>query len=215
MKRLLIIVLTLVSVTVWAQDTVRSGNPASDSPALGDEPRQTVHKESNVLGAPVYYDINGNVRGTANPTPFYKRPKHHYLNNLDNRFCSFFFEGKTLIGSDYAVGPNFSYVPKRWGAYGTVLFGFEHDYLSVGPVLRLSDYDSRIDWQLYCGLMLGGRSAGAEAGLRMAVPQHNSEFCWTSASAGVAIVGGKPFFTLGCSLDLLVIGAATSFLLVW
>lgn len=208
MKRLIITALLLLSATVWAQDVVRDSTAA-----LGDTVRKATRTEANILGAPVYYDINGNVRGSDNPSPVYHRPKHHYLNNLDSRYSSFFAEGEWMNGStDMAMGINFTYLPKRWGAYASVLLGVKHDYLSVGPALRLSGYESTLDWHLYGGIMLGGRSAGAEIGLRIAAQQRNSEFCWTSASIGTGIVGGSPFITFGASFDIIALVGLTTIL---
>ncbi len=223
MKKLLTLLMLLACGTVWAQDVVRDSVPAavadtadSEENVIGAKPAAKpagTRREANVLGAPVYYDQNGNVRGSANPSAVYHRPKHHYFNNLDDRFCSFFAEGEVLNGnSDYALGVNFTYLPKRWGAYGSVLFGVKHDYLSVGPVLRLSGYDSVLDWQLYGGVMFGGRSAGGEVGIRMAAPQHESEFGFLSASMGVAVVGSHAFVTFGASFDVIAIFGLTTLL---
>ena len=221
MKKLLTLVLLFACGSVWAQDVVRDSVATADSAdteenVIGAKPTAThTRREANVLGAPVYYDLNGNIQGSGEHSDVYHRPKHHYLNNLDDRFCSVFAEGETLRGgSDMAFGLNFTYLPKRWGAYGSVLLGINHDYLSVGPVLRLSDYDSMLDWQLYGGLMLGGRSAGGEVGLRLAAPQRGCEFCTSSVSMGCAIVGNHAFLTLGVSVELIAVyGLAT--LLFW
>lgn len=225
MKKLLTLVLLLACGSVWAQDVVRDSVPAvvadtadNEENVIGAKPAPKpagTLREANVLGAPVYYDLNGSVRGSGDTSMLYHRPKHHYLNNLEDRYYSFFAEGEVMRGnSDYAVGVNFTYLPKRWGAYGSVLLGAKHDYLSVGPALRLSDYDSYLDWQLYGGVMFGGRSAGAEVGVRMAAPQRDSEFCITSASMGMAIVGNHAFVTFGASIGVLsIIGASA--LLFW
>ena len=222
MKKLLTFVLLLACGSVWAQDVVRDSVAATAADTADNEenvigakptPRSS-RREANVLGAPVYYNQNGSLRCGDTAMP-YRRPKHHYLNNLEERYHSIFAEGEVLRGnSDYAFGLNFTYLPKRWGAYGSVLLGARHDYLSVGPALRLSDYDSYLDWQLYGGIMFGGRSTGAEVGLRIATPQHDGEFCITSASMGMAIVGNHAFVTFGASIGVMAaIGATT--LLFW
>lgn len=223
MKKLLTLVLLLVSGSVWAQDVVRDSVPAvaDDTTAveenvIGTKPSLRYdkgRKEANVLGAPVYYDGNGNVRGSGISSQIYHRPKHHYLNNLDNNFCSIFLEGEALHGvNDFAIGLNFTYLPKRWGAYGSVLFGYNRNYLSVGPALRLSGYDSSVDWQLYGGVMFGGRSTGGEVGLRVATPQRSKEFCFTSVSVGCAVVGSHAFVTFGASIDMVAIFGLATFL---
>ena len=221
MKKLLTLVMLLACSTAWAQDVVRDSVPATvtdtsviEENVIGTKPTartKSASREANLLGAPVYYDLNGNVIGATNPSPVYHRPKHHYLNNLNDRYCSIFTEGEVLDGStDKAFGLNFTYLPKRWGAYGSALIGVNHDYLSVGPALRLSGYESYMDWQLYGGLMLGGRSVGGEVGIRLASAKSDSEFCMTSVSLGCAIVGGHSFITFGASVEILaLIGAAT------
>lgn len=213
----------LMCGSVWAQDVVRDSVPSATADSadaeenvIGTKPslRPAMgRKEANVLGAPVYYDMNGNVLGSGVSSQIYHRPKHHYLNNLDNNYCSIFVEGEALHGvNDFAIGLNFTYLPNRWGAYGSVLFGLNHDYLSVGPALRLSGYDSSIDWQLYGGVMFGGRSIGGEVGLRIATPKHSKEFCFTSASMGCAVVGSHAFVTFGASIDMIAIFGLATFL---
>ena len=102
-----------------------------------------------------------------------------------------------------AGGFNFTMIPDRWGGYGSVMFGLRDSYVTLGPAVRLSHSDHGLDWHLYGGLMLGGRHVGAECGLRVAAPQRRSEFCWTSASMGVAAVNGDVYLTVGFSLDIL------------
>jgi hypothetical protein len=231
MKRLIILVLFLSCATVWAQDVVRDSVPpvpadstygnigvdTTEENVIGAKPtkhERQQRREANILGTPVYYDANGNVRGSANTSSVYHRPKHHYLNNLSDRFCSIFAEGKILNGSyNDALGLSFTYLPERWGGYGSLMIGTDYrQYVSLGPALRLSDYDSSIDWQLFGGFITNFHTAGAEVGLRMATAQHHSEFCWTSASMGVAIVGEKPYLTFGASFDIIaLVGAATLF----
>lgn len=224
MKKILIIAILLSGSIAWAQDVVRDSVPAAvadsadaEENVIGAKPAVrpvATRREANVLGAPVYYNVNGSVRGSGDTSAIYRRPKHHYLNNLDDRYCSFFAEGEALTGaSDLAYGLNFTYLPKRWGAYGSLLIGLNHDYLSAGPVLRLSDYESMFDWQLYGGVMFSGRSVGGEVGVRIAVPQRSSEFCLTSVSMGCAIVGSHAFVTVGASVDIIAIFGLATFLL--
>lgn len=172
--------------------------------------------EANVLGAPVYYDSLGNVIGGSPDVQrrgVHRLPAHHYLNSLENNYCSFFCEGEFLVAPrDVAAGINFTYLPKRWGAYASLLGGVRHSYLSVGPSLRLLDASSSVDWQLYGGLMFGGYRVGAEVGTRFALPRRESSFCWTSASVGVGIINGDSFFTLGISFSLVAFSAMSLFL---
>lgn len=221
MKRLIVIALLLtVSGMVWAQDVVRDSvavdTTDTEENVIGAKPqpkKKGEKKEPNILGAPVYYDIYGNVEGTSNDTSVYHRPKHHYLNNLDSRYHTFFLEGELLTGShDNAIGANFTYLPKRWGFYTSVLAGRRHSYLSLGAALRLSGYESSLDWQLYGGVGGGGHHLGGEIGVRMAVRKSNSEFCWTSLSAGYANYGGHGFVTFGASLDLMLASSLAAFL---
>ena len=237
MKRLIVIALLLVGSTVWAQDVVRDtvtkvtpvatvdtidaddtldvdDNDTIDDEenVIGAKPRPKTNsekKEANVLGAPVYYDLYGNVQGSGNGSTVYHRPEHHYLNNLDSRYCNIFVEGTLLAGShDVAIGGSFTWLRKRWGFYGSVLGGKHHTYMSLGVALRLSGYQSSYDWQLYGGLGGGGRHLGGEIGVRMALPKRSGEFCWTSVSLGYANYCGYGFMTAGLSLDLMVFPAA-------
>ena len=223
MKRFLIAVMLLTAGCVWAQNPVRDSVPNDDADDMeenvigGRVMRTNRSQEANVLGAPVYYNRDGSVRTNGvrrsnHPQrDGYQRPRHHYRNTLDNSYCSYFFEVEGMSGSDMAVGVNFTYLPNRWGAYASVLNGYYHDYLSVGPVMRLSDYDYGIDLQLYAGAIFG-RHIGGEMGFRMALPQRNGEFCWNSASVGIGIQNGGAFVTAGLSLELSAIVALGSFL---
>ena len=226
MKRLILIALLMVWGTVWAQDVVRDSVAATtdttdtiddEENVIGAKPQpKNQKKEANVLGAPVYYDLNGNAKGSGENSEVYHRPKHHYLNNLSSRYCSLFVEGTVIAGRhDIGIGGNFTYLPKRWGFYVTANAGKRHTYLSAGVALRLSGYESSLDWQLYGGVGGGGQHLGGEVGLRVALPQRdNSKFCWTSASIGYANYGGYSYFTGGLSIDL--VGAvALSTILFW
>lgn len=230
MKKLIVIALLTLWGTVWAQDVVRDSVAVTadtvdvdDNDTIDDEENvigakpqpKSEKKEANVLGAPVYYDLNGNVRGSGETSAVYHRPEHHYFNNLGRRYCSFFVEGTLITGRhDVGIGGNFTYLPKRWGFYVTANGGKRHTYLSAGAVLRLSGYDSGLDWQLYCGVGGGGQHLGGEVGVRMALPKHNSNFCWSSASVGYANYGGYGYFTCGVSLDLVGVVALTT-LIFW
>lgn len=234
MKRYIIFLfLVLTGGLLWAQDMVRDSVPAAALPdsaavdstdadeenVIGVKPTKREKqelREANILGAPVYYDNNGNVRGSSNPSAVYHRPKHHYLNNLDDRYCSFFAEGEWILGAgEWGLGLNLTYIPERWGAYASMLGGVHRNYLSAGPALRLSGYENTLDWHLYGGLITNFHSLGAEVGLRMATAKHNSEFCWTSVSAGAAIVGGNAFLTFGASIDIVALFIGATTLLFW
>ena len=134
---------------------VMAQTPTNDSTSrvLGDNPRQHRSGERNILGAPVYYDTLGNRLGETHATDsLYRRPKHHYMNRLESEFHSFFLEYSTLFTSyDVAIGAKLSYVPQRWGFYGSLMAGINHAYVTLGPVLRLSDCGDIVDWHLYGG----------------------------------------------------------------
>lgn len=221
MKRLIVIALLLMmGGMVRAQDVVRDSvavdTTDTEENVIGAKPqpkKSGEKKEPNVLGAPVYYDIYGNVEGSSNASSIYHRPKHHYLNNLNERYYTFFLEGELLTGRhDHALGASFTYLPKRWGFYTSVLAGVHHTYLSMGAALRLSGYESSLDWQLYGGVGGGGHHLGGEAGLRMAFRRNHGEFCWTSLSAGYANYGGYGFLTFGASLELMAVSAIPAFI---
>ena len=103
--------------------------------------------------------------------------------------------------NDMAIGFNFTYLPERWGIYGSLLGGFSHGYASLGPALRLSDNGDMLDWHLYGGVMVSNH-LGGELGLRMAAPRRDGRFCWESLSIGVGMVGRHPFLTCGLSLEI-------------
>lgn len=176
-------------------------------------------KEQNIIGAPVYYGLDGQQRTTglrpsqlreAEPQANYVRPKHHYFNSLDDQYCGFFAEAELLLGDHtIAAGANLTYLPERWGAYVSLLGGTRGSYLSAGPALRLSGYDDDIDWHLYGGIMFAPRHLGAEAGVRIAAPQRRGDFCWTSGSMGLGVINGDTYFTLGFSLHIMAVSTLT------
>lgn len=182
MKRLILLLILMLSVVAVAQSPSRN---------------------RNVLGAPVYYDTLGNVIGQTQPGDTVAHlPKHHYFNRLSNEYNAFFFELEGLLGNnDMAIGFNFTYLPERWGIYGSLLGGLSHGYASLGPALRLSDNGDMLDWHLYGGVMVSNH-LGGELGLRMAAPRRDGRFCWESLSIGVGMVGRHPFLTCGLSLEI-------------
>lgn len=223
MKKYAILLILLACGTAWAQDTVRTAPAASDTAdteenVIGGRPQRTnVQPKANVIGAPVYYNTDGSVRSRdnqrGNPRGEYVRPRHHWRNTLDSRFNSYFCEVEGMLGTgDLAVGMNFTYLPNRWGVYGSLLGGINHDYVTLGPVVRLSEYDDPCDWQLYGGLMAGD-GIGAEAGMRLAAPKRGGSFGWCSGSMGMAFIDGESYFTFGFSLDLTAIIALSLILL--
>lgn len=225
MKRLLLIALIFVAGTVWAQDVVRDSVPPAVADTADDGENviggrvqlSNPQKEPNVIGMPVYYNRDGSKRSATyrgNPRGAYQMPRHHYQNTLDRQFCSVFFECEGMLNADdLAAGFNVSYLPNRWGAYCSLLGGINYRYVSAGPVLRLSDVDNSLDWQLYGGLMYSA-GFGGEVGVRIASAKNQSEFCMTSFSMGVGCVGGDPFFTMGLSVDLMAISGLSLLLLL-
>ena len=213
----------LVAGCAWAQAPVNDSVPAIGSDGEenvigGRVLRSNQSHEVNIIGAPVYYNRDGSVRakgvrrGNFKPDQGYQRPRHHYKNTLRNSFSSFFAEVEGMAGDgDMALGFNFTYLPNRWGAYASAMYGIHDNYVSVGPAVRLSDYDSEFDWHLYTGVMFG-HLVGGEIVIRVAAPKRYSDFCWTSASIGIAIENGRSFATLGLSLELAAIVALGSFL---
>ncbi len=213
----------LAWLPVWGQvvqpDTARRVIPADsiavdddeddDGPnVIGAQPAPRRPKgEANIIGAPVYYNQDGSVRGSRQPAPPSRRggrpamPEHHYLNNVGLNFNSVFLEVEAAMGHRSALGLNLTYLPERWGVYGSALFGPRRQYYSIGPAVRLSGRQSSVDWHLYSGLTFG-RRLGGEIGFRVAAPSRGHEFCWTSASLGMAVIDGNSYLTLGLSLEL-------------
>ena len=224
MKRLIVILLMLAYGSVWAQNTVTDSTTVRDTADSeanvigGRKQPAKVQREANVLGAPVYYNLDGSVRtrdgGFGNPRGEYTRPRHHWRNTLDSRFCSNFCEVEGMFGTgDIALGMNFTYLPNRWGIYGSLLTGFAHDYASLGAALRLVDYDSPCDWHLYGGLTMGD-GVGGEFGMRIAAAKQDGNFGWCTGSMGMVFMDGEAYITLGVSLDVAAL-TALSLLLFW
>ena len=223
MKRVFATLLLLAWLPLWGQvvqpDSTARTFPA-DSVAVDDDqdddgpnvigarpaPRRP-QGEPKVLGAPVYYNHDGSIRGSRQPAHQPHRgsrpglPERHYLNNLGLNYSSFFLEMEAALGRRSALGLNLTYLPERWGIYGSALFGPRREYFSVGPAVRLSGMQSTVDWHLYSGLTFG-RRVGGEIGFRVAATSRGSEFCWSSASIGMAVIDGSSYLTLGLSLEL-------------
>ena len=232
MKRYVIVALLLAWSGLWAQDVVRDSlktAPATlpvDSIAvdedddneenvIGARPSTYKRGEENILGAPVYYDADGKAIGSGEPTRrTVKRPldtSNLHPVTIDN-FNHFFVEIEGLFNRrSGALGLNFTYLPGRWGVYGSALFGRGRQYYSLGPALRLSGASARIDWQLYGGVMTTGRLFGGEAGMRVASMADDGRFSWLSASAGCAVVNRRAFVTVGVGLEL----SALFLLFIW
>lgn len=232
MKRfLLLAALTLAWGSLWAQDVVRHVNqttpdsiPATaipaDSIAIDDDddgpnvigakssPRH-VKGEANILGAPIYYDADGNAIGTGEPATRSVLLPHGDAVLMPvtpperNHFNHFFFEGEILSSHhNAAAGFNITYLPKRVGVYGSLLFSApRRPYFSLGAALRLSGNTSPLDIHIYGGITWN-RSLGAEAGLRFAEPARNNLFAWRSGSIGWANFNGYNYLTIGLSLEL-------------
>lgn len=224
MKRLLIATLLLLGGTAWAQTPAAdsTGNrPATDTTAVDDDGPNVIggravrpQGELNLIGEPVYYNLEGNVRGSQprRHSKTYTMPRHHYLNNLSNQHNAFFAELEMLLGRNgIAGGANFTFLPERWGAYASVLGG-RRAYVSVGPVLRLSGRESPLDWHLYGGLV-ASKGFGIEGGLRLAATRRGDHrFCWMSMSVGGMHVDGHGYMTCGISLE---VAAITTLSILW
>ena len=175
-------------------------------------------KGETLIGTPVYYDQYGNPKGSPVPADStYHLPAHHYLNHhsAGDKFNKYFFEMEGTYWRQSAyVGFNFTYLPNRWGVYGSTLFSARGMGLSCGAALRLSGEDNLLDWHLYGGAVWN-HDAGVEAGIRMALPAtDDNRFCWLSTSAGLAFVDGRNYLTVGLSIELLPIIALDG-LLFW
>ena len=163
-----------------------------------------------MLGTPVYYNLDGSVRrdgNRGNPRGEYRMPEHHYKNTLGNRFNTYFCEVEGMFGpKDIAVGANFTYLPERWGMYGSMMAGIRRNYASLGAALRLSETDYDFDWHLYGGVICGD-GVGGEVGMRFGGTRGDSGFGWCTGSMGVAVMDGRGYFTLGLSLEITALTA--------
>lgn len=218
MKKYVLLLTLFFCGTAWAQTPVDSTAAATMADTADIEENviggrvqySNRQKESNVLGAPVYYNVDGSVRQgghRGNPRGTYHRPEHHYRNTLSSHFNTFFCEAETMLGpKDIAIGLNFTYLPERWGVYGSMLAGFRYNYASLGAALRLSDTHDDIDWHLYGGAIYGD-GLGGELGLRLGGTRNRSGFGGCTGSMGVAVMDGRGYLTLGLSLDLTALTA--------
>jgi len=209
MKRWIIIAMALAWVSAQGQDVVRdtvvADTAAEEENVIGG--RVSPHarpasEEPNIIGMPVYYDLNGNVVGSGQPAHTgYRMPKHHYHNNLGLHYSSVFLECLGMFGPNPGVGLSLAYVPQRWGFYASGLVGKHRNHMAVGPVLRVTDAEASTDMQLYGGLVFN-RRLGGEVGVRLAATRRNSDFSWLSGSMGVGYLNGHTFVTLGLSLEI-------------
>lgn len=224
-KKLLLLALTLAWGTLWAQDVVRDSTKATiisaDSIAVDDdddEPnvigaKPMPHKikgEANILGAPIYYDNEGYAIGTEDTAsravqlPHGDEVMYSVEPEEKNVFNHFFLEGECISTfRSIAVGLNFTYLPRRVGVYGSVLFGQNRKpYFSLGGALRLATPTLWLDIHLYGGATWH-TSIGAEAGIRFAeTARDNGRFAWRSASIGWANYSGHNYLTIGLSVEL-------------
>lgn len=230
-KKLLLLALTLAWGSLWAQDVVRDSTKATpavipaDSIAVDeddDEPNVIGAKpmprkgsgEANILGAPIYYDSTGHAYGTGEPASRVAHLPHgEVLHPVEiDVFNHYFFELEVMAHyRNAAVGFNFTYLPRRVGIYGSILFGSYSQYYSLGAALRLSANSHRIDWQLYGGATWHN-TLGAEAGIRLAgTARDNDRFAWRSGSLGWALYNGRHYLTVGVCIEI----AALAGWLVW
>ena len=123
MKKILTALVAMMAMcsVATAQDVVRDSTAVADTAA--DEPnviggrvdstylkqraQSKNKKEQNIIGTPVYYDLDGQQRTTGlRPSQLrqsgsgeaYIRPKHHYFNSLKDQYCGFFVETELLLG---------------------------------------------------------------------------------------------------------------------
>lgn len=90
-----------------------------------------------------------------------------------------------LIGSyqDYQmfVGANYTYIPKKWGLYGSFMYGFQGDYCAnVGPAIRLANSSfTGVDIHLFQGVGLNSGSLGGETGVRFGFGRDKKYGMWS------------------------------------
>ena len=157
------------------------------------------------------------------------------------RFSKHFAEAKFIFGPvveqddrptqfnvDVGIGIQYTYLYDRWGWYGGLSYidGKYKNYVGVtgGAAYRVSNASSKIDFQVYSGLSCGfGLTSnnhliiypGLDAGFRIApgAKAGRSKFAWTSFSIGRTHFYDKPVYTVGFSISLSAIPAATALFL--
>ena len=229
MKRIaLVAAWLLLSAAGWSQDVVRDSVPDTDADdeenVIGARPTPRYKpSEPNLLGAPVYYDLNGNVIGSGERSDSPHLPAHHYLNDRSLHFNEWFVEVENLIGlAGYALGASVTYLPDRFGGYGKVMTFKDLSVFAAGVSTRLSGIGCSLDWHLYGGLLFGVMREkdallrtpawGGELGFRIASRVDDNRFCWNSASMGMAVLNGKSYLTIGLGLEIVALTSLVALL---
>ena len=173
--------------------------------------RQLHVTPDEVVGATDDISFTQDVPLSGNNSLNYLLGARVYENQTSRYFC----EIEYLIGArDFGMGFNFTYLPKQWGAYGSLLAGIYGPWSSIGVALRPIKKPTSVDWHLYTGLAFADayvgfdeyppRGLGFEVGTRIArgALSHATPFSWSSGSMGFVYMQGSTFFTLGLSILL-------------
>lgn len=141
----------------------------------------------------------------------YSPPQKSLSGEAPRNCSSIFFEGVVFWGGshfsekvDAGFGISMAYVPRHWGAYGTLSFPDYGLMGSCGAVLRPFANPSFLDWQLFAGPAFY-KGAGFEAGMRFSGTRQSNhgDFAWMSASFSYIYLPDWTFFNVGVSLDFI------------
>lgn len=173
--------------------------------------RQLNVSPDEVVGATNDINFTQDVPLSGNNSLNYLLGARVYENQTSRYFC----EIEYLFGlDDFGIGINFTYLPKQWGGYGSLLTGIYGPWSSLGVAYRPITKPTEVDWHLYTGFTLADsyvgydeyppRGLGFEVGTRIArgARFHSTPFSWCSGSMSYIYMQGQSYFTLGISLLL-------------
>ena len=112
--------------------------------------------------------------------------------------------GYDIDYDEFMMGAYYSYCRTQVGLYTNFLVGFEDGYsVAAGPVLRLTDDDSFVDWQLYGGIGVQNDEFMGDFGMRFGW-ECDSAISWWDFSLGCQVYDGcyTPTWTFGLGISL-------------
>ena len=112
--------------------------------------------------------------------------------------------GYDIDYDEFMMGAYYSYCRTQVGLYTNFLVGFEDGYsVAAGPVLRLTDDDCFVDWQLYGGIGVQNDEFMGDFGMRFGW-ECDSAISWWDFSLGCQVYDGcyTPTWTFGLGISL-------------
>lgn len=150
--------------------------------------------------------IERKVRAPRPKFDFSELPSHYAWTTLGMSIYD-----KDLV--DFSIGCGYAYVPWRMGGYVSYLTDFECSMFTAGPVVRLTNPQSRAEVQAYAGVgVYGGYCASADFGMRFYFRgKENRKFSFWDFSIGCSYADQSfyPYVSLSVGISglLLLIAA--------